>query len=133
MGLPRRVFYTSRNDKSCRLVQVCHGERSCVSWPSVGKLSSRMALVPRGQLGSCHYERSEVIQNKCCLQGDCFHHATSVARGRLTFRLRKNILLGFAMTRFSDKNCDKCRTGKEIASVTTFLRNDKSCRLVRLQ
>ena len=39
---------------------------------------------------SCHRERSVAIY----WQADCFHHATSVARGRFTLRLRKNILLG---------------------------------------
>ena len=37
----------------------------------------------------CHRERSVAI----CWQGDCFHHATNVARGRLTFRLRGKSLL----------------------------------------
>jgi hypothetical protein len=39
---------------------------------------------------TCHRERSVAIY----WQGDCFHHATSVAHGRLTFRLSKKILLG---------------------------------------
>ena len=63
----------------------CHDEESFkTTQPSVSKLSSRMKC---GDLGFCHYERSEVIQK------------TSAA----------------------------C---KQIASVTTFLRNDKN-RVVR--
>ncbi|MEE0876191.1 MAG: hypothetical protein UIH18_02725, partial [Fibrobacteraceae bacterium] len=64
-------------------------------------------------------------------------HATSVARGRLTFRLRGKI---FSLHR-NDKNCGQVQgchgeesfkttwpsVGKQIASVTTFHRNDKNC------
>ena len=49
-----------------------------------------------------------------CWQRDCFHHATSVARGRLTFRLRKKI--------FSFHRNDKNRA----ASVETTCHRERS-------
>ena len=61
-----------------------------------------MALVPRGHLGSCHYERSINCHRErsvaICWQWDC----RAVHSARL------------AMTR----TAGKCRTGKEIASTT---------------
>jgi len=55
-------------------------------------------LVPRGHLW----------------QVDCFHHATNVARGRLTFRLRGKILFGVSN--------DKSR----VASVQTSCHRERS-------
>ena len=37
--LPRRVFYTARNDKVCGQVQGCHRERPCASWRSSAHLN----------------------------------------------------------------------------------------------
>ena len=136
-----------------------------------------MALVPRGHLGFCHYERSINCHRErsvaICWQWDCRAvHSARLAMTRtagkcrtgkeiasvttflrndkglaassglswqvvianavwrsLTMRLPRRVFY----TSRNDKNRGKCRTGKEIASVTTFLRNDKSCRLLRLQ
>ena len=56
-------------------------------------------LVPRGHLGFCHYERSEVIQKQMLL-----------AMGSLlSFH-------SIAMTRFARKLAGKCRTSEQIAA-----------------
>ena len=60
---------------------------------------------------SCHRERSAAIY----WRWDCFHHATSVARGRLTFRLRKKSL--------SLHRNDK----KLVASVKTTCHGERPC------
>ena len=100
-----------RSFKTTRPSCFCHYERSEVIQKQV-LLAKRLLLSFHSiamtrdssknceQVQGCHRERSVAIY----WQTDCFHHATSVARGRLTFRLRKNILLGFAMTRFSGKS-----------------------------
>ena len=113
-------MYSTRRASDKKLVasveKGCHGERHlcCVAI-----------------LLFCHYERSINCHREhsaaICYQADCVHHATNVARGRLTFRLRGKILLGVRNDeiRIVIANAVWRSVIKEIASVSTFHRNDK--------
>ena len=64
MGLPRRVFYTSRNDKirmaSHGQIQGCHREHSVNCHGEESFKTTRPSCF-------CHYERSEVIHKQVLL------------------------------------------------------------------
>ena len=85
---------------------------------------ARSLLRRRGHLGFCHYERSINCHRERSVaiywQADCFHHATRVARGRLTFRLRKKI--------FSLHRNDKNREQEPRASVQTTCHRERLLR-----
>ncbi len=74
--LPRRVFYTSRNDKN-----------------RTTRFAMTRGFVPRGDLGFCHYERSEVIQKQVLLV------SRLPRRVFYTSRNDKNRAACFAMTK----------------------------------
>ena len=94
-------MYSTRRASDKKLVasveKGCHGERHlcCVAI-----------------LLFCHYERSINCHREhsaaICYQADCVHHATNVARGRLTFRLRGKSFSSFAMTRLGLSSRTQC-------------------------
>ena len=103
MGLPRRVFYTSRHDKK-RVVSRLPRRAFCTSrhdklfasnknYGQEPRTSSGLSSRTQcGHLGFCHYERSEVIQkNKCCLQGDCFCHYVPSRVTRTVSKIRGQV------------------------------------------
>ena len=75
----------------------CHGERPCASWPSNNKLSLRTQC---GDLGFCHYERSEVIQKSSVA---CEEIASTTPQVWLVAGLH----LGFAKKSFHSIASDK--------------------------